>query len=188
MNVGSQGGPPRLHPSGVVRQGAQLPLRKMPGMASPAQGFQRPTGGRVARSHLQETRSRFLSPSPKAWPEHCDVAGHLHALHRVPSVDEPQPLSHARLSGEHAGLVRNRHAELRPQQRPQPPQAAEGLSMISWTARRSKLLQTSARNSHVSPLRLRADPSLRMLKEPMSTEPYSFWGRPYHSGAPPAFP
>ena len=55
--------------------------------------------------------------------------------------------------------------------------------MISWTASRSKLRQTSARNSHVSLLRLRADPSLRMLKEPMSTEPYSLWGRPYHSGA-----
>ena len=38
--------------------------REMPGVASPAQGFQRPTGSRVARSHLQETRSRFLSPFP----------------------------------------------------------------------------------------------------------------------------
>ena len=40
-------------------------------------------------------------------------------------VDEPQPLSHPRLPGEHAGLVRNQHAELRPKQRHQPPQAAE---------------------------------------------------------------
>ena len=37
------------------------------------------------------------------------------------------------------------------------------LSMISWTASRSKLRQTSARNSHVSLLRLRDAPSLRML-------------------------
>ena len=54
------------HRSRVARQGAQLLLREMPGVASPAQGFQRPTGGRVARSHLQETPSCFLSPSPKA--------------------------------------------------------------------------------------------------------------------------
>ena len=63
MNLGRLAGR-RLHPSGVVRQGAPPLLREMPGVASPAQGFQRPTGGRAARSHLQETRSRFLSPSP----------------------------------------------------------------------------------------------------------------------------
>ncbi|MCY4651630.1 MAG: hypothetical protein OXC95_00530, partial [Dehalococcoidia bacterium] len=39
----------------------------------------------------------------------------------------------------------------------------ERSSMISWTASRSKLRQTLARNSQVSGLRLRDDPSLRML-------------------------
>ena len=63
MNLGRQSGL-RLHLSRVVCQRARLLLREMPGVASPAQGFQRPTGSRVARSHLQETQSRFLSPFP----------------------------------------------------------------------------------------------------------------------------
>ena len=46
MNLGSLAGL-RLHPSHVARQGAQLLLREMPGVASPAQGFQRPTGNAV---------------------------------------------------------------------------------------------------------------------------------------------
>ena len=55
--------------------------------------------------------------------------------------------------------------------------------MISWTASRSKLRQASARTSHVSRLRLRDDPSLRMMKDPRSTEPYSRCGRPNLSGS-----
>ena len=65
LNLGRLAGL-RLHPSRVARQGALLLLREMSSVASPAQGFQRPTGGRVARSHLQGMPSRFLSPSPKA--------------------------------------------------------------------------------------------------------------------------
>ena len=65
MNLGRLAGL-RLHPSLVVRQGAQPLLRGMSSAASPAQGFQRPTGGRISGSHLQGTPSRLLSPSPKA--------------------------------------------------------------------------------------------------------------------------
>ena len=51
--------------------------------------------------------------------------------------------------------------------------------MTSWTASRSKLRHTSARNAQVSGFRLRDEPSLRMLKDPKRTEPYSRSGRPY---------
>ena len=42
MNLGRLAGL-RLHLSRVARQGAPPLLREMPGVASPAQGFQRPT-------------------------------------------------------------------------------------------------------------------------------------------------
>ena len=69
MNLGPLAGL-RLRPSRVVHaRERHLRSGKCPGVASPAQGLQRPKEGRIARSHLQETRSRLLVsvPEPAAY-------------------------------------------------------------------------------------------------------------------------